>query len=239
VVIIAVLALAAGFIYLWTHSKAFRDFFIGMWNDIWSFLKTIGRWFAGPFCDFFTKTIPAAISGFNKILDKYIVNPFLALIGFMLNAAAKAFGWIPGIGPKLKTAAKNFETFRDNVNRALNGIHNYSKTVTVTVKGNGASLVANGRVVGHLASGGTTRQSGRYLVGENGPEIADLPSGTSVYPNGVKPGPLPSGGGGRQVIEMRAAPGDQVAEILLSLLRPAVQGRYQGNVQLAIGGTNH
>lgn len=209
------------------------------WDTVWGFMKKIGAWFAGPFCDFFTKTVPAGFRVFEQGLDKYLVGPFLDAVGVIIHGAADALGWVPGIGGKLKTAAKAFDTFRDQVNASLNGIHNYSKTVTVTVKGNGASLVANGKVVGHLASGGTTRQAGRYLVGENGPEIADLPSGTTVYPHGVAPGPLPGaggGGGGRVVHEFRAAPGDQVAEVILGILRPHIRTRYGGSVDAALSG---
>ena len=54
-VVIAVAALAAGIYYLWTHSAAFRNFFIGMWKDIWGFMKDVGHWFAGPFADFFVQ----------------------------------------------------------------------------------------------------------------------------------------------------------------------------------------
>lgn len=38
-------------------------------------------------------------------------------------------------------------------------------------------------VLGTFASGGVASKSGMYLVGEQGPEIAHLPSGTSVTPN--------------------------------------------------------
>jgi len=37
-------------------------------------------------------------------------------------------------------------------------------------------------------------------------------------------------------VELRAAPGDQVAELLLSLLRPVVRGRYGGDPTVALGG---
>lgn len=43
-------------------------------------------------------------------------------------------------------------------------------------------------------------------------------------------------GGGGQYMELRAAPGDQVAEVLLSLLRPTVRGRYGGDPAAALGG---
>jgi tape measure domain-containing protein len=52
-IVLAIIGLAAAFIYLWTHSAAFRDFFIGMWQNTWTFLKAIGAWFAGPFANFF------------------------------------------------------------------------------------------------------------------------------------------------------------------------------------------
>lgn len=52
-IILAIVGLVAAFIYLWTHSEAFRKFWIGLWNDIWGFLKMVGAWFAGPFAGFF------------------------------------------------------------------------------------------------------------------------------------------------------------------------------------------
>lgn len=52
-IVIAIGLLVVAFIYLWNHSEAFRKFWIGLWGEIWSFLKTIGAWFAGPFADFF------------------------------------------------------------------------------------------------------------------------------------------------------------------------------------------
>jgi len=62
-VIIAVVALVAAFVYLWTHSAAFRNFWIGLWNDIWIPLKQIGAWFAGPFARFFVDTWHVIASG--------------------------------------------------------------------------------------------------------------------------------------------------------------------------------
>src|SRR6185437_8211387 len=33
-IILAIVALVAAFVYLWNHSAAFRDFWIGLWNDV-------------------------------------------------------------------------------------------------------------------------------------------------------------------------------------------------------------
>jgi len=70
-IILAIVALVAVFVLLWTHSEGFRNFFIGMWDHIWSFLKMIGAWFAGPFVDFF-------VGAWNWIM----------------NSAAKATLWV-------------------------------------------------------------------------------------------------------------------------------------------------
>lgn len=197
-IILLIVGLVAAFIYLWNHSAAFRDFWEGLWKDIQGAAEAVGHWFTNSLPHAFGVAMDAigkVLSGFEKLLDKWLVNPYLSLISFILNGAAKAFGWVPGLGGKLKDAAKKFDDFKDAVNRSLNGIKNYSRTVKVTVTGNGANLVANGQIVGHLAAGGTVTKSGRYLVGEEGPEIAELPAGTTVYPHGTAPATAATGGG--------------------------------------------
>jgi len=66
IVIIAIGLLVAAFVILWKKSDAFRNF----WKTVWEGIKTaalaVKDWFAGPFLNFFTKTIPAA---FQSVLD--------------------------------------------------------------------------------------------------------------------------------------------------------------------------
>jgi hypothetical protein len=61
---------------------------------------------------------------------KLVSSIWLTVVGVLVNGAAKAFGWVPGIGGKLKKAAEKFNEFKDKVNRALSGVH---KDVNVTV----------------------------------------------------------------------------------------------------------
>jgi len=63
------------------------------------------------------------------------VDIVLGYFGNLLHAAATAFGWIPGIGGKLKTAASHFDTFRKNVNNSLTGINGRQVTVGVSFSG--------------------------------------------------------------------------------------------------------
>jgi predicted PurR-regulated permease PerM len=45
-----------------------------------------------------------------KILS-YFIRPILNGLGWIIRGSARAFGWLPIIGPKLKNAARSFEQF--------------------------------------------------------------------------------------------------------------------------------
>lgn len=118
----------------------------------------------------------------------------LDYFGMILNAAVRAFGWIPGLGGKLKTAQAQFNEFRGKVNAELAKIHN--KSVYVNVFSNvwdavhditralqGIGAVSVGKNLGHRAMGGSVMAGHSYLVGENGPEILTMGSNGHVTPN--------------------------------------------------------
>ena len=109
-IIVAIAALVAGLVVAYKKSETFRNIV----NGAFSAVKSAGEamWHA------------------LKAAFKFIVDAFLNLAGAIVNGAAKAFGWVPGIGPKLKGAAAAFNGFRDSVNASLSGIH---KDVSVTV----------------------------------------------------------------------------------------------------------
>jgi hypothetical protein len=54
------------------------------------------------------------------------------VIGTILTAAVKGFGWIPGLGGKLKNAKRDFDEFAGGVRRALGGIPDEPVKVTAT-----------------------------------------------------------------------------------------------------------
>jgi hypothetical protein len=51
----------------------------------------------------------------------FFVRPIIVAFGTIVNAAAKAFGWLPILGPKLKAAAANFTVFKARAFAALDG----------------------------------------------------------------------------------------------------------------------
>lgn len=63
----------------------------------------------------------AVLTYVNVILRimKVLVDTWLDAGSIIINAAAKAFGWVPGIGDKLKGAAKAFDTFKNGVSDVM------------------------------------------------------------------------------------------------------------------------
>jgi tape measure domain-containing protein len=150
-VVIAILALAAGIFYLWTHSAAFRNFFIDSWNAIWTVLKAIGAWFAGPFANFFVGVWNAISAGalwlWHNVFDPLwqgissgvafvmnIVKSFAALWWWFANAI-----WGPVINGAIIPAIKMF---------ASAALWLWQNVIVPTAQGIGAAL----RVVGAVAS---------------------------------------------------------------------------------------
>lgn len=91
------------------------------------------------------------VAGVIHTVWKTMLDYVLDQIELFVVLAAKAFGWVPGLGPKLEQAAADFHNFRDKVNNALDGIHD--KTVTIAVKAVGAGAVGGAQLGGGLQSG--------------------------------------------------------------------------------------
>jgi hypothetical protein len=111
-VVIAIAALVVGLVYAYKHSETFRRVVQGAFHGIADAAK--------------------AMWGAIRPVLKFVVDAYLGFFGAILHGAAKAFGWVPGIGPKLKTAAREFDGFKTAVNKSLDGITEH-KRITVDV----------------------------------------------------------------------------------------------------------
>jgi tape measure domain-containing protein len=86
-----------------------------------------------------TKAIAVAQAGkfmWENVLKptfRFLVNAWLTVASAIVNGAATAFGWVPGLGGKLKEAARKFNQFKDDVNAALNGVKSRNITVSATL----------------------------------------------------------------------------------------------------------
>jgi hypothetical protein len=206
-VVLAIAALVTGLVLAYKHSETFRNIVNAAFHGVVAAGKVL--WAA-------TRAgIAIVVSSFQnaqrgaKIMlgvlkgaFRAIVNAFLNLVGAIIHGAAKAFGWVPGIGPKLKRAASDFDAFKGRVNRALGGINASHATSEVNrlraaldgVKDKRVTIttmfVNKGKPAGGGASGlpgqarGTNDFAGGLTwVGERGPEIVNLPRHSQVIPN--------------------------------------------------------
>jgi TP901 family phage tail tape measure protein len=140
------------------------------WNEIKDFLAGIGRTIWEPI-----------LGGVRWLVDK-----ILGFFGMIIEGAALLFGWVPGVGPKLKEAAAKFRVFRDDVNGFLGGI---DKDVQINIRvklpenfQNYKDMEWNAGGVPQMAKGGTIARAGFAIVGERGPELLSLGRGATVTP---------------------------------------------------------
>ena len=73
--------------------------------------------------DSFTNIVVTVWNGIRKIFASFVVDGILGPLGTILKGAATAFGWVPGIGSKLKGASAAFEQFKNDVNKSLEDVH--------------------------------------------------------------------------------------------------------------------
>lgn len=184
-VVIAIAALVGGLVFAYQHSETFRNIVQGAFRAV----GEAGRWL----WDNALRPAFALIAGM-----------WLSVVGGIVNGAAAAFGWVPGIGPRLQAAAGKFGEFRDQVNAALAGTRS-SVSVRVSTPGSDAAISALAELrrkaygiptgvtigvlnkLGHLpgmnAGGTSSWRGGLTWVGERGPELVDLPRGTAIHSN--------------------------------------------------------
>lgn len=88
----SIVALVAGFIYLWKHCEGFRNFWINLWDNIKSIVKV---------------AIDFVVGLFNTIVD-FVKNNWQGLLLFIVNPFAGAF-------KLLYDNCEGFRTFIDNL----------------------------------------------------------------------------------------------------------------------------
>jgi hypothetical protein len=217
--------LAAGLIYAYQNSETFRNIV----NKAFELVK------AGAIA-----LALVAIKSFH-----FLLNVWLTVAGGILDGAAWAFGWVPGLGPKLQGAAQGFHHFKDSVNHTLSqietnltvqlntgaakaaadGLANYVRTRNYTAwltvaHPQMALLTVPSSPVKH-AAGGRNIPAGWSWVGENGPELTYVPGGSDIYSNRQSMAMVGGRGGGdiHLTVNLRAADGRVIQQELLRFKR--------------------
>lgn len=102
-IIAAIVALVAAFVYLWKHCEGFRNFWIGLWEGIKNVV--VGAW------NFLKKT-------FTTIIN-FVKNNWKQILLFLINPFAGAFSYL----------YKHSTKFRNFINNLVNTIVNFFKSI--------------------------------------------------------------------------------------------------------------
>lgn len=121
----------------------------------------------GSLANIFTTQVMPVLSFFKDVVQnivipviKTMVSQFIAGFGFIVSAAATAFGWVPGLGGKLQGAAAAFNRFKSDVNNAISGIISHKVvSVSVLVNGKAGSVIDVGGGVYNINVGGVTQRA--------------------------------------------------------------------------------
>lgn len=229
-IIIGIAALVAAFVYLWTHVKGFRDF----WIDAWHIIRQINvdelhviEDALGILGRFFTDTIPRWFHDAVHAIEKAWSAVYNAIVAPIKRAYDDTIGLIGGLISGLEQ---------------ILGLGNQSAGSVGSGIGNAAKNLghASGGVVGAAASGGV--RGGLTRVNEQGGELVHLPSGATVYssPDSQRMLGGAAGGGGGGAVQLEVLPGGASAfeQFMVMALRQWVRaraGNAPNSVQKAFG----
>lgn len=188
--------------------EAFQWLHDNVWAPVWHAITAVIDWGWQ-----FIKAKFALVMGVVHTVGDTFKSVFSSIGGFISSAFSSAVG----------VAKSQINALIDLINTATGYINRDVIDKANKVPGVDFPHIPS---IPHLATGGIVK------VGERGTEIVRLPSGSAVYPHGSVPADMAGGG----VMELRAAPGDRVAEVLLSLLRPVIRSRYGNDPNRALSG---
>jgi len=157
-IVVGIALLVAGLILAYKKSETFRKIVDGAFRAVQAAAAFAFNWVKDNWkliLGIVTGPIGAAvlviathwdsIKSAAQVALKFVVDKFLGFVQTMLDGAAKAFGWVPGLGDKLKGAAKSFGEFRDDVNRKLSGITDQTISIKPVFDKETMSLASAGR----------------------------------------------------------------------------------------------
>lgn len=153
--------------------NAAAGFFGEVWNKVVGVFRAVGTWFGDRFREAWenVKRVFAPVGQFFQDMWNTIVNKFTTIgtaVGNAIGGAVKSV--VNGI---ISGAEKSINFFIGLINGAAGIINNIP----------GVHIPKVPEVhFGRLAKGTEHAEGGRYLVGENGPEMVTLPRGAKVMP---------------------------------------------------------
>lgn len=227
ILLITAVAVAAALIY--THWKDIEKFFSDLWKGVQSSFKDFVHWIESGFNTDFTKAFGGVFGdALNGLVAnaKNVWDSIKSIFGGGVDFIAGTFtgDWqraLNGLVSIFKGIAQAIATVAlapvNLVISMVNGVFSIVNKLTQLLNkikidlpdflGGGSFGISIPEIskipylnVPKYARGTNYHQGGRAIVGEEGPEIVDLPSGSRVYPHGT----YPQGGGDTYYITIDA-----------------------------------
>lgn len=185
VVIAAIAALVAGFVYLWNHCEGFRNFWIGLWENV----KNVFNTFVQKI-----KTLVSNVINFVKNNWKYmvgfLVNPFGTAFKLLYDKCAGFRNFINKIASAIKNA---FVAVGDKIKGVFTKVRDFVKDIFTKVRDTIVTLFEGivetlkkpiNKVIG-LINGVIDKINDIEVMGKS-PNIKKIPklaTGTNYVPN--------------------------------------------------------
>jgi hypothetical protein len=230
-VIIALVALGVAIVAAWRHSETFRNIVLGAWNAIKATTLAV--------FNFIKAHIGSVMAAVVMILK---ITPLGFLITHLISSRDKIAAVLGAIKENFSTAFSAVKGVIDGVVGTIQGAISIIGRLADAIRSipkphiPGAGLL--GKIPG-FAGGVKNFGGGLAVVGENGPELVNLPGGSSVFSNqqsrGMVSGGSGIGGGGSD------GDGDVVLmvdrEVLGRISRTELTRKGRRNVRLEFGTT--
>lgn len=166
--------------------EASWDKLLGTIRDNREGLEKLGRFVADYLIPFFGQSlitsidmVTGALQGIVRVAG-HIVDAIeimtrytLTSLGLIVHGAAEAWGWVPGLGPKLQKAAGDFDNWANGILNKLEALDGRDVTIKIkfAAEANAWSALRNAeRQTEPRAGGGPTWAGKAYTFGELGPE---------------------------------------------------------------------
>lgn len=157
-----------------------RNIAIGAWTAITSVISgAIGviRGIVSGIGAFFSSVWNGPLQGLRDAVS----IGFNAIVDFIRSVPGRIVGALSGLASAISSPFTSaFSSIRSFWNSTVGG---FSFTIPEWVPGVGG----RGFSIPNMFTGGVVRQGGLAMVGELGPEVVQLPTGSKVYPNGFGP----------------------------------------------------
>ena len=118
-VVLAIAALVAGFLYLWNNCEGFREFWIGLWDGIKDVAQAVADWFIEAWenvANFFSDLWEGVQNVVGSVIN-WIQENWQGLLRFIINPVGETFNYL----------YEHFEWFRDFVNGVVEAIKGFFK----------------------------------------------------------------------------------------------------------------